>query len=116
VLAVGLAGTTVAAFAMPPYWLVLPVWAAAGAGMGLAMPSVSVRLLELSPPVDRGFNSAALQIWDMLMSAACIGLGGVLLVTVASAAAPTPAVVILNPLMAGVALVGAVLASRTRPR
>jgi MFS family permease len=115
-LAVGLAGTTVAAFATPPYWLVLPVWAVAGAGMGLAMPSVGVRLLELSPPADRGFNSAALQIWDMLMSAACIGLGGVLLISVASAAVPTPAVVILNPLMAGVALAGAVLASRTRAR
>ena len=112
-LSVGLAGTTVAAFAAPPYWLVLPVWTVAGAGMGLAMPSVSVRLLELSPPADRGFNSAALQIWDLLLSAACIGFGGVLLVAVASAAEPTPAVVALNLLMAALALAGALLASRT---
>jgi len=112
-LAVGLVGTTVAAFAAPPYWLVLPVWTAAGAGMGLAMPSVGVRLLQLSPPADRGFNSAAMQIWDMLLSAACIGFGGVLLVTIASVGAPTPAVVTLNLLMAAVALAGAALATRT---
>lgn len=114
VLALGLTGTTVAAFEAFPYWLVLPAWVAAGAGMGLAMPSLSVRLLELSPPAERGFNSAALQIWDMLLSAACIGFGGVLLLTVASAGAPTAAVVLLNPLMAGVALLGAALAGRTR--
>jgi len=114
-LALGLAGTTVGAVAFLPFWLVLPFWIVAGFGMGLAIPSVSVRLLELSPPADRGYNSAALQIWDMLLSAACIGFGGVLLVTVASAGAPTPAVVLLNLLMAGLALVGALLAGRTNP-
>lgn len=114
-LAFGLAGTTVGALAATPFWLVLPFWIVAGAGMGLGMPSVSVRLLELSPPADRGFNSAALQIWDMLLSAACIGFGGVLLVTVASVGAPAPAVVILNLLMAGLALLGAGLAARTSP-
>ncbi|HEY0641155.1 MAG TPA: MFS transporter [Pseudonocardiaceae bacterium] len=113
IIAAGLAGTTVGAFAAAPFWLVLPFWIAAGAGMGLAMPSVSVRLLELSPASDRGFNSAAMQIWDMLLSAACIGFGGVLLLTVASAAAPAPAVITLNVLMAGLALLGAVLAART---
>lgn len=115
-LAFGLAGTTVGTIAAVPFWSVLPFWIIAGAGMGLAMPSVSVRLLELSPPADRGFNSAALQIWDMLLSAACIGFGGVLLVTVASAGAPTRAVVVLNLMMAGLALVGAVLAARTDPK
>jgi len=130
-LAAGLAGTTVAAFGAVPYWLVLPVWTVAGAGMGLGMPSVSVRLLELSPPAERGFNSAALQIWDLLLSAACIGFGGVLLVAFSTASAtasatanasasvsaqaqaPTPAVVLLDLLMAGLALGGAALASRT---
>jgi MFS family permease len=115
-LAVGVAGTTVTAFAAAPYWLVLPVWAIAAAGMGLGMPSIAVRLLELSPPAERGFNSAALQIWDMLLSAACIGFGGVLLAMIASTAAPAPAVVTLDPLMAAVALLGAFLASRTNPR
>lgn len=113
-LAIGLAAATLAAFASVPYWLVLPVWIVAGAGMGLAMPSLSVRLLELSPPTERGFNSAALQIWDMLMSAACIGFGGVLLVAIASADAPAPAVLPLDVLMAGLALAGASLATRTR--
>jgi predicted MFS family arabinose efflux permease len=127
VLAAGLAGTTVAAFAAVPYWLVLPAWMAAGAGMGMAMPSTSVRLLELSPPADRGFNSAALQIWDLLMSAACIGFGGVLLVVASSSASsasgasastvqPTPAVVLLDLLMACLALSGAALANRTARR
>jgi MFS family permease len=114
-VAFGLAGTTIGAVEAAPFWLVLPFWIIAGAGMGLGMPSVSVRLLELSPPADRGFNSAALQIWDMLLSAACIGFGGVLLITVASAAAPAPAVVTLNLLMAALALGGAALAGRTNP-
>jgi MFS family permease len=113
-LATGLAVASAVAFAATPYWLVLPVWIVAGTGMGLAMPSLSVRLLELSPPADRGFNSAALQICDMLMSAACIGFGGVLLVAIASADAPAPAVVPLNVLMAVLALTGAALATRTR--
>jgi MFS family permease len=112
VLAIGLAGSTVAAFTVLPFWAVLPFWTLAGAGMGFAMPSVSVKLLELSPPAERGFNSAALQIWDMLLSAATIGFGGALLVTIASASAPTPAVVILNVLMSGLALAGALLAKR----
>jgi MFS family permease len=113
-LAAGLAGTTVAAFAGLPYWLVLPVWTVAGAGMGLAMPSLSVQLLDLSPPGERGFNTAALQIWDILMSTACIGFGGVLLIAIASTDAPAPAVVPLDVLMAGLALTGAALATRTR--
>jgi MFS family permease len=112
-LAAALAATTAAALQATPYWLVLVVWPVAGAGMGLAMPAVGVRLLQLSPPGDRGFNSAALQIWDMLLSAACSGLGGVLLIAVASAAAPAPAVLVLDPLLAGLALAGAAIAGRT---
>ena len=113
-LAAGLAGTTLVALETVTPWVVLPFWVVAGLGMGLAMPSLSVRLLELSPAQDRGFNSAALQIWDMLMAAACIGLGGVLLVGIASTAEPSPAVLVLGVLMVGVALLGAALASRTR--
>jgi MFS family permease len=113
-VAASLAGVTLVAFEQVPYWLVLPAWTVGGLGMGMAMPSLSVRLLELSPPSDRGFNSAALQIWDMLMVAGCIGFGGVLLLAIASTAEPTPAVVVLNLLMAGLAVLGAVLAARTR--
>lgn len=113
-IALSLAASTLVAFPAVSPWIALPIWVVGGAGMGLAMPSVSVRLLELSPPQDRGFNSAALQIWDMFMAAACIALGGVLLVMLASTGAPTPAVVVLNLLMVGVALLGAALAPRTR--
>jgi MFS family permease len=89
-----------------PWWLAAPIWIVTGAGMGLAFPSISVLMLRYAEPRDRGFASAALQVSDMVFSASTIGVGGVLLTTLASAAAPTAAVIPIDLLMAGVALVG----------
>jgi ABC-type uncharacterized transport system permease subunit len=77
--------------------------------MGIATSSVGVLMMAASPEADRGFNSAALQISDMLFSGAMIGLGGVLVL----ATAPTSGVVVLNLSMAALAVVGAIL---TGPR
>lgn len=90
-------------------WLVLPFWLVAGASMGLAYPSISVLGLDYAAPRDRGFVSSALQVNDMTFAAIMVGLGGVMLVTFASTADPTAAVVPLNLLLAGVALLGALL-------
>jgi MFS family permease len=90
-------------------WLVLPFWLVAGTAMGLAYPSISVLSLDYAAPRDRGFVSAALQVNDMTFAAISVGLGGVMLTTLASTTAPSAAIVPLNLLLAGLALVGALV-------
>ncbi|MEV6718881.1 MFS transporter [Lentzea sp. NPDC051208] len=107
--ATGIAAVTLIAPTWGPAHLTLVFWAVAGAGMGVATSSVGVLMMAASPEADRGFNSAALQISDMLFSGAMIGLGGVLVV----ATAPTAGVVVLNLSMAALAVLGAIL---TGPR
>ncbi|QFZ22877.1 MFS transporter [Saccharothrix syringae] len=113
--AAGICGVTLIAPPWGPAWATPLLWAVGGAGMGVAMSSLSVLTLAASSDVDRGFNSSALQISDMLGSALLVGLGGVLVTAVASATAPTAAVVPFDLLMAGLAVLGAVLAGRLRP-
>lgn len=107
--ATGIAAVTLIAPSWGPAFLTPVLWAVAGAGMGIATSSVGVLMMAASPEEDRGFNSAALQLCDMLFSSTMIGLGGVLVV----ATAPTAGVVVLNLAMAALAVVGAIL---TGPR
>jgi MFS family permease len=106
-LGLGLAGTALAVPHWSTGWLVLPFWLVAGASMGLAYPSISVLGLDYAAPRDRGFVTSALQVADMTMSAAMVGVGGVMLTTLASAADPAAAMVPFNLLMAALALGGA---------
>ncbi|KAA2259587.1 MFS transporter [Solihabitans fulvus] len=112
-LAVGTAGLTLVAPSWSSPWLALPFSVIAGAGMGLGTSSVSVLTLAGSSAADRGFNSAAMQIADMLGSAIMIGLGGALVSALASTRLPTAAIVPFDLLMAALAVLGAVL---TGPR
>jgi MFS family permease len=112
-VAVGLAGLTVVAPEWGPHWLVFVLWFVAGTGMGVGIASTSVRVLALSPTAERGFNSAALQISDMLGQATLVGLGGVLVTTVAGPDAPTPGVIPLDLLLGGIAVIGAALVYRS---
>lgn len=108
-VATGIGAVTLIAPEWGPAFLTPVLLAIAGVGMGLATSSVGVLMMAASPEEDRGFNSAALQIADMLFSATMIGLGGVVVL----ATAPTAGVVVLNLSMAALAVVGAVL---TGPR
>lgn len=90
-------------------WLVLPIWLVAGTAMGLAYPSISVLSLDYASPGDRGFVSSALQVNDMTFAAISVGLGGVMLATLASTAAPSAAIVPLDLLLACVAAFGALV-------
>jgi MFS family permease len=113
-LAVGLAGTALAA--IPPLggWPAYLSWAVAGLGMGLGMPSVGVLLLDQSAERDRGANSAALQISDVTASALAIGLAGVLIAAAADGVLSVPgAVLITIAVLTALALVGVRVASRT---
>jgi MFS family permease len=114
-VAVGVAGVSLAVWpALPP--LVAAVgWTVGGFGMGLAMSSTSVSVLDLSPRHEQGFNSAALQISDALGTTTFVGLGGAVF-----AALHTPggsdrgAFVLIYLLMASVALAGVLVAPRIR--
>lgn len=108
----GVLGFIVVATPWGPPWLVFVLWLLAGAGMGVGTASTAVRVLALSPEPDRGFNSAALQISDMLGQTALVGLGGVLVTTLAPTGMPTPGVVPLDIMVGCVAAAGAVLVYR----
>jgi MFS family permease len=115
-LAVGLAGTALAAIPALGGWPAYLTWAVAGLGMGLGMPSVGVLLLDQSAERDRGANSAALQISDVTASALCIGLAGVLIAAAAGGALSVPAAVLVTiAVLTALALVGVRVAGRTAP-
>lgn len=95
-----------------PGWPVYVVSLLAGVGMGVAMPAISLLLLRFSVERERGFNTSAMQLGDWMGSALTIGLGGVLLAALASAAQPSAAMGVLAVLMATVALTGAVVSGR----
>jgi MFS family permease len=112
-LAVGLAGTALVAVPALHGWPSYLTWAVAGLGMGLGMPSLSVLLLEQSPMERRGADSAAFQIADVTMSAACIGVVGVLVAAAAAGLLTFPVAVLLAvAVLAALAVVGAWMAPR----
>ncbi|MFG1838352.1 MFS transporter [Micromonospora sp. NPDC049175] len=106
-------GTATVALAVRPE---IPVavavlgWAAAGLGMGLLYPSLSVLTLELSAPGEQGRNSSSLQLGDSLFAATVLALTGAVL---AAGSAPGPASYAATlAVTAGLALLGALLAGR----
>jgi MFS family permease len=112
-VAVSAGGMAVASQHGAPAWLVYPVWMAGGLGMGLAMTSVSVLLLALTPAAERGAGSSALQISDAVGSSLCIGLAGALVAASERGVLPLPAAAAaLDLLMVAVAATGALLAGR----
>jgi MFS family permease len=111
VVAVGVALLIVIASPAVSIWLAVPIWALAGAGMGTAMPTVSVLTLDLSPAATQGANSAALQISDIVGS--IIGIAAVgALVTAFGLDRIRTAVTIGDAALAAIALIGVLAASR----
>jgi MFS family permease len=116
VVAAGLAATATTAIPALGGWPAYLTWLVAGAGMGLAMPSIGVLLLDQSEETERGANSAALQISDVTASALCVGLAGVLVAGAADAGgALWPAVLAAVALLTVPALLCARVAGRTVP-
>lgn len=114
IVTVGVAFLIVIAAPSVSIWLAVPIWALAGAGMGIAMPTISVLMLDLSPAASQGANSAALQISDMVGS--IIGIAAVgALVTAFGLADIRVAVTIGSAILAGVAMVGVLAAPRVLP-
>ncbi|NMH81348.1 MFS transporter [Pseudonocardia xinjiangensis] len=84
-------------------------WAAAGLGMGLAYPTLSVLTLELSAPGEQGANSSALQIADALFAAVVLALTGALFAALVGSGAVAFAA---GTAVAAVPALAAVLAAR----
>lgn len=112
-VATAVAGLVLVAPSWGPHWLVFLLWGVGGVGMGMGVASTSTRVLALSPAAERGFNSAALQISDMLGQAALVGLGGGFVAVLGSTRAPTPGVVPFAVFLAVLAVVGASLVFRS---
>ena len=78
--AVGI-GTGVALSALSA-WPAVPVvvgilgWGAAGLGMGMSYPTLSLLTLRLSAPSEQGANSSALQMNESLANALVLGISG----------------------------------------
>ena len=101
--------------AVPP-GLAAAAWVVGGLGMGVAMASVSVLLLELSPPQEQGANSAALQLSDALGGVLAIGFAGSVYAYAHAQPGPdTVAFGVIFASMAVLALTGSLLAARLRP-
>lgn len=109
-----------------PVWTVAVAWAVGCFGMGLVISSTSVLLLQLSAPEEAGANSAALQISDGLSNTVLLAAGGAAFAalgggavshtaTQASGSHPAAFAAVFLP-MAGIALVGAWVATRLRGR
>jgi len=113
VVAVGVLLLMVIASPAVSLWFAVPIWALAGTGMGMAMPTVSVLMLELSPAAAQGANSAGLQISDMVGS--IIGIAAVgALVTAYGLDRIRTAVTIGDIILAAVALIGVLAARRVQ--
>jgi MFS family permease len=109
-VATAVAMLSVLASRAPSLWVAAPIWMLAGAGMGLAMPAVSVLTLGLSPVAEQGVNSAALQVTDVVGSVLGIAAGASIIFAISAASFDT-AIVLVDLALAVIALAGA-LASR----
>lgn len=116
-VASGLAVVATVAFHGVPPWLAYPGWILTGSGMGIGVASISVLLLTQSATHERGFNTSAMQLADMLGTVLLVGIGGVLVNALASTARPTVPLFAFDLLMCGVSLFGAIVpAGRTAGR
>jgi MFS family permease len=120
VIALGIAIASLAVWDAVPPAVAAAGWVVAGLGMGVAMPSVNLVMLRLSPQAEQGFNSAALQVSDAVGSIVLIGLGGAVFAGLHQpgyAGGHNAAVFAgIYAVMAAAAVAGALVAPRLQPR
>lgn len=114
----GVAGLLLAGVAagLLPGVCTYPIWIVGGAGVGTVFPTLSVLLLEHSPPASRGANSAGFSMAETMAAAVTVGIGGSMV------AAAERHLIPLNIALAGtlvlmgaIAVVGTVLSHRADP-
>jgi MFS family permease len=100
---------------LPP-WTAAISWTLGALGMGMAIPSVAVQVMRLSPQADQGVNSAGIQIIDsvaVVLAVSLLGLGHAQAVASGGATAVTYAVMWAGS--ATIAILAIILAGRMRP-
>ncbi|WP_285703178.1 MFS transporter [Microtetraspora sp. NBRC 16547] len=78
-------------------------WCVGGLGMGLTYPTLSVLILELSAPAEKGANSASLAIGESIYSVVAVAVTGAISAALARSAASYLLCFGLLALMAGTA-------------
>jgi MFS family permease len=115
-VAVGIGGLFASLFDVVPLPVAVTAWGAAGFGMGLAYAPLSLTVLAGAEPGAEGAASAALQLSDVLGVALGTGATGAALAVADSVGRePRAALLIAFPVVAAVAVCGA-LAARRLPR
>lgn len=99
-----------------PSWVILAVWAVAGIGMGAAMSSGSVLMLNLSEPSQQGTNSSYLQLADSLGGVLGVGVAGAIFAAAHAQGAVGSGIFAVIWLTLAVAGLGAGLAGRRTVR
>lgn len=94
-----------------PAFVAIAGWGAAGIGLGLVFPTLSVLTLELSNSNTQGENSSALQLADAIVSTTALAIGGSLFATLMMRSA-TEAYLASYGVALALALIGAIAASR----
>lgn len=112
--AAGMAGQLAAVWGWLPAWSMPPLWAAAGLGIGLAFPILSVLMLELAPESAQGSAAASLQLSEALAHTALLAVIGIGFARL-QASVPALAFSLVFVLGAGLCGVGALLATRASP-
>jgi len=112
-VAIGVLGVASAILPAMPVAMSMAGWMVAGMGMGLALPSLSVLALELSPLGQQGASSSALQLGGSLFTATVLALSGSLFGLLLDLS-PTLAYLAGFAMTAALATLGALLADRVR--
>lgn len=112
------AGIGVAALAI---WPAVPIaasllgWAAAGFGMGLAFPTLSLLTLRLSAPAEQGLNTAGLQVFDACATSAVLALSGPVVAALLTSGLPVAAFAVCFGLSGALALAAVAASGRIVP-
>ncbi|WP_093716654.1 MFS transporter [Actinacidiphila alni] len=132
--AAAIGGASLALVQSVPVWVVAVAWCAGGLGMGLVISTLSVLMLEQSAPEEAGANSAALQVSDALSNVLLIAAAGTVFAALGggtvsattdvthgvtdhatTTAHPAAFAAVFLP-AAALAVAGAVIAARLRPK
>ena len=112
-LVAGVCGSSLAALSSAPVWSVPPLWALAGAGMGLAYPSSSLVVLDAAPGDEVGAATASLQLADGLGTALGAGVGGAAVAfTTAAGGGARPGIATIDAVAVAVLVTALVVAQR----
>jgi MFS family permease len=113
VVALGIAGVALALVPAVPAWIVVPTFALAGLGMGLAYSQFAIIVLRDAPRDQQGTVTAAVSLSDALGNALGTGIAGAIVASaLRSGGRPGPGLAAVIGMCVAVALAGFLLAPR----